>query len=109
MPAIDFRQLRADIAMAEVLDLLGFVAVERKGDEVRGRCPFHESAAYGKHRSFSANLRRHLFHCFKCGAAGNHLDLWARASQQPIHAAALDLCARLHKEVPILNSGGHHE
>ena len=27
MPGIDFRQLRADITMAEVLDLLGFVIV----------------------------------------------------------------------------------
>jgi len=102
MPAIDFRQLRADITMAEVLDLLGFVVVERRGDEVRGRCPFHEPSPRGKHRSFSANLRKNLFHCFKCQAAGNQLDLWARTSQQPVHAAALDLCARLHKEVPQL-------
>jgi DNA primase len=104
MPAIDFRQLRTEITMAEVLDLLGFVTVERRGDEVRGRCPFHEPSPRGKGRSFSANLRRHLFHCFKCGAAGNVLDLWARASQQPVHAAAIDLCARLHKEVPYLES-----
>jgi DNA primase len=102
MPAIDFRQLRADITMAEVLDLLGFVVVEHRGDEVRGRCPFHEPSPHGKHRSFAANLRKNLFHCFKCQAAGNQLDLWARVSKKPIHEAALDLCARLHKEVPHL-------
>jgi DNA primase len=102
MPGIDFRQLRAEITMAEILDLLGFVVVERRGDQVRGRCPFHEPSAAGRHRTFSANLRRHLFRCFKCGAAGNQLDLWARVSKQPIHAATLDLCARLHKEVPNL-------
>ena len=70
MPGIDYRQLRADITMAEVLELLGFVVVERRGDQVRGQCPFHEPCVRGKHRSFSANLRRHLFQCFKCQAAG---------------------------------------
>jgi DNA primase len=103
MPGIDYRQLRADITMAEVLELLGFVVVERRGHQVRGQCPFHEPCARGKRRSFSVNLRRHLFQCFKCQAAGNQLDLWARATKKPIHEAALDLCARLHKEVPHLN------
>ena len=113
MPGIDYRQLRADITMAEVLELLGFVVVERRGHQVRGQCPFHEPCARGKRRSFSVNLRRHLFQCFKCQAAGNQLDLWARATKKPIHEAALDLCARLHKEVPHLNKatggGDHHE
>jgi DNA primase len=103
MPGIDYRQLRANITIAEVLDLLGFVVVERKGDQVRGQCPFHEPSAGGKHRSFSANLRKNLFHCFKCQARGNQLDLWVRARNQPIHEAALELCAHLHKEVPRLN------
>lgn len=100
---IDFHQLRANITMAEVLELLGFVVRERSGDQVRGACPLHEPSPSGKHRSFSANLRRHLFRCFKCGAAGNPLDLWARTSKKSIYEAALDVCARLHKEVPYLN------
>jgi len=104
MPGIDFRQLRSEITMAEVLDLLGFAIVERRGDQVRGPCPFHEPSPRGKHRSFSANLRRHLFLCFKCRAGGNQLDLWAKLTNKAVHAAALDLCARLHKEVPYLPS-----
>ena len=102
MPGIDYRRLRADISIAEVLDLLGFVAGERRGDQVRGRCPFHESSASGKHRTFSAHLGRHVFRCFKCQAQGNQLDLWARASRQNLYQAALDLCARLHREIPWL-------
>lgn len=105
MPGIDFRQLRADITMAEVLDLLGFVSRERNGDQVRGQCPLHEPSAAGKHRSFSAHLRRHLFQCFQCRAAGNQLDLWARATKQSTFAAALDLCTRLHKQPPWLGNG----
>lgn len=100
---IDFRQLRANITMAEVLELLGFVVRERRGDQVRGECPLHEPSERGKRRTFSANLSRHLFRCFKCGTAGNHLDLWARTTRKSIYEAALDICARLHKEVPYLN------
>jgi DNA primase len=102
MPGIDFKQLRADVTMAEILGLLGFVIIEHRGDQVRGQCPFHEPSPHGKHRSFSANLRRQLFRCFKCQAAGNQLDLWARASKKPLYEAALDLCDRLHREVPRL-------
>ena len=43
MPGIDFRQLRANVSMAEVLELLGFVVLERKGDQVRGECPLNVS------------------------------------------------------------------
>jgi DNA primase len=100
---IDFRQLRANITMAEVLELLGFVVRERRGDQVRGACPLHEPSEGGKHRSFSAHLGRNMFRCFKCQAAGNHLDLWVKASKKPIGEAAVDLCARLHQEVPYLN------
>ena len=102
MPGIDFRQLRADVTMAQVLELLGFVVVERLGDQVRGECPLHEPSERGKHRTFSAHLGRHMFRCFKCGASGNHLDLWARASKKPVYHAALDLCTRLNKEPPRL-------
>ena len=104
MPGIDFRQVRADVAMAEVLELLGFVSLERAGDQVRGQCPLHEPSRSGKHRSFSAHLRRHLFQCFQCGASGNQLDLWAKATKQSTLAAAVDLCTRLHKHTPWLGN-----
>ena len=105
MPGIDFRQLRANITMAEVLELLGFVAVARTGDQGRGLCPLHASANAGKHRSFSANLSRNTFQCFKCGASGNQLDLWAKVSKQAVYEAALDLCVRLNRQAPWLSTG----
>src|SRR5271163_4935240 len=100
MSGIDFRQLRAAVSMGQVLELLGFVVVERSGDQVRGECPLHEPSERGIHRSFSAHLGRHMFRCFKCGASGDHLDLWARASKKPVYEAALDLYTRLNKEPP---------
>jgi DNA primase len=102
MPSIDFRQLRANVSMAEVLELLRFVIIERTGDQVRGECPLHEPSASEKHRSFSAHFGRNIFRCFKCGASGNQLDLWAKASKKPLFEAALDLCTRLNKEAPRL-------
>ena len=104
MAGIDFRQLRAIVSMAEVLELLGFVVTQRSGNEVRGECPLQEPSQAGKSRSFSANLSRNLFQCFKCGASGNHLDLWARVSKKFVYEAALDLCACLNKEAPRLTS-----
>ena len=90
------------VTMAEVLELLDVVIVSRSGDQVRGRCPCHAPSDSEKHRSFSAHLGRNTFQCFKCGAAGNHLDLWAKATGQPLYEAALDLCRRLNKETPWL-------
>ena len=53
-------------------------------------------------RAFAAHLGKNVYHCFRCGAGGNALDLWAALSRQPLHAAVLDLCERLHRPVPWL-------
>ena len=101
MPGIDFRAARARLSLAAVLDLLGFVPRTRCGDQVRGPCPVHRSRSPAS-RSFAAHLGRNLWHCFRCGAGGNALDLWAARTRQPLHAAVLDLCARLGRDVPWL-------
>lgn len=44
------------------------------------------------------------YQCFKCGSAGNHLDLWAAISKKNLYDAAIDLCNRLNREVPRLQS-----
>ena len=101
MPGIDFREARARLSLAAVLDLLGFVPRTRRADQVRGPCPVHRSRSPAS-RSFAAHLGRNLWHCFRCGAGGNALDLWAARTHQPLHAAVLDLCARLGRDVPWL-------
>lgn len=105
MAGIDFRQVRALVTMEEVLTLLAIVPLSRSGPQLRGRCPLHPASRTDKSRTFSANLAQHSFQCFKCGAAGNHLDLWALATQQQVYNAALDLCNKLHREVPRLVQG----
>jgi hypothetical protein len=99
MPLIDFRLTRSDIQLAWVLGLLSWQARERRGQQVRGACPLHGSTSR-RSRSFAAHLGRGVWQCFRCGAAGNALDLWARATGQGLYPAVLGLYDRLGQPVP---------
>jgi hypothetical protein len=101
MPLVDFRQARSDIQLAWVLGLLSWQGRERRGQQVRGACPLHGATA-PRRRSFSAHLGRGVWQCFRCGAAGNALELWARATGQGLYPAVLDLYDRLGQSVPWL-------
>jgi DNA primase len=99
MPGIDYRQVRSMVSMTEVLSLLGFAAARSAGNQLRGPCPRHDSVA-AKSRVFSVNLAKNTFPCFKCKAAGNHLDLWAAATKQALYDASVELCKRLNRPIP---------
>jgi DNA primase len=101
MPAIDYRAARALVPLADVLGLLGWLPRRRPGPQLRGPCPLHRSRS-ATSRSFAAHLGKNAWHCFRCGAGGNALDLWAAVTRQPLHAAVLDLCQRLGRDVPWL-------
>ena len=101
MPAIDYRNARAQLRLADVLELLGYQARWRQGEQLRGGCPLHGSRS-ATSRSFAVHLGKNVFHCFRCGAGGNALDLWAAHARLPLHAAVLDLCGRLQQPVPWL-------
>jgi DNA primase len=102
MPAIDYRRARAQLRLAQVLDLIGYQPCWRQGQQCRGPCPVHGSRS-ARSRVFAVHLGKNLFHCFRCGAGGNALDLWARLQRLPLHAAVLDLCQRLRQPVPWLD------
>ncbi len=99
MPGIDFAVLRQQLRLAQVLELLDYVPTTRCGPQVRGPCPVHGSRRK-RSRSFAAHLQWQCWHCFRCGAGGNALDLWMAVTQLPVYEAALDLCRRLHLDVP---------
>ena len=99
MPGIRFAEVRAQITMTEVLQLLGFVPSSISGVHVRGPCPVHRSDRR-RSRSFSAHLERQVYRCFRCGSSGNQLDLYAAAKGLSIFAAAVELCEQLHREIP---------
>jgi DNA primase len=102
MPAIDYRRARAELRLADVLNVIGYEPHSRLGQQLRGPCPLHGSRSASS-RVFSVHLGKNLYHCFRCGAGGNALDLWAALRRLPLHAAVLDLCERLHQEVPWLH------
>jgi DNA primase len=99
MPGIDYRVVRSKIPIAWVLKLIGFEPSESSREQWRRPCPLHGSTSPGS-RTFSVNLRRNAYRCFKCGSAGNQLDLWAAFTKPDLHAAAVDLCERLDVVVP---------
>ena len=55
MPGIHFAVVRAMIALADFLNLIGVVPYETSGDRVRGPCPIHHSNAPTS-RGFSLNV-----------------------------------------------------
>lgn len=99
MPGVHFPSVRARVALADVLDLIGFTASETSGVQVRGPCPVHHSASPSS-RSFSANLKLNMYKCFKCGSGGNQLDLYSAVTGLSLFEAAITLCEQLHHEVP---------
>jgi len=105
MPGIDFRALRAQVSMTQVLELLRFEPQTSSATGLRGPCPIHGSQT-PRSRSFAVHVGRKMYRCFRCGSAGNHLDLYAAVTRQGIYQAALDLCTKLHQPVPWLKGPG---
>jgi DNA primase len=101
MPGIDYRQLRQQVTMSQVLSLLGFEPTWRHGPQLRGLCPI-PGCRCTSGRPFSVHLDRHVYHCFSCCSHGNALDLWAAVRGLPIYQAAMDLCHVTHLDPPWL-------
>jgi putative transposase len=97
-PAIDFAAVKAHAKIEDVLRLLGTTGQTRRNQH-RGPCPLHPRSK-GTARCFSANLEKNLFQCFKCGAGGDAIDLWAKAQRKTPYDAAIDLAVRLNLNLP---------
>jgi DNA primase len=85
--------------MRQVLDLLSFEPSSVRDDQLRGKCPVHGSSS-DQSGSFSVNLTKGRYYCFKCNSKGNHLELWAAVRRRSIYHAAVDLCAAIGREAP---------
>jgi DNA primase len=101
MPGIDYRAARAQLSLADVLKLIDYQPRSCRGAQWRGPCPLHGSAAPTS-RVFAAHVGKNVYHCFRCGACGNALDLWAALTRQRLYDAVLDLSRRLGRPVPWL-------
>jgi len=101
MPGINFRQLRDEIPIVLVLDLLGFECVDRRGDQWYGHCPLHESEPNHR-RAFSVNVAKNCYYCHRCHSHGDQFTLWAESNKAPIRPATINLCLRLGRDIPWL-------
>lgn len=99
MPGVDYEEVRRQITMSEVLQLVGFAAQRVRGDQQRGPCPVHGSSRPDS-CTFSVNLQLGRYQCFKCGSRGNVLELWSAVRGISVYAAAVELCERLGKPIP---------
>jgi DNA primase len=99
MPGVDFDVVRNEITMQQVLDEMGFKAIRRDGDQLRGPCPVHGSTSKNS-REFSVNLSTDRYYCHKCKSHGNQLELYAAAQGTTVYQAAVDLCHALGRDVP---------
>lgn len=102
-PSIDFTAVRAAITLAEILALLHFVPNRIHGAEQRGPCPVHGTRNAARSQCFSANVTQNIWHCFKCGKGGNALSLWMAVTGQNVYDAAVDLCQKLNRPLPLRN------
>lgn len=98
--SIDYAFLREQITLEQVLSRLGYLQrLSGRGAQRYGPCPFH--AAKRENRSFSVNLKKHVFRCCHptCNVQGNALDLWALAHRLPLYEAALHLAKAFHLQI----------
>lgn len=76
---INFKELRTRLKFDDVLRHYK-VEVKSKGEQHHGPCPLPGHSGSKSAPSFSANLKRGIFHCFSCGAKGNLLEFAALMS-----------------------------
>lgn len=97
MPSIDFQRLRREIALKDVLQLLGYRCFSIRGGCSRGPCP---AACHSDNRCCSFDFSKQVWHCHRCGQGGGVLDLWMCVKGLEIYAAARGLCEALGRPVP---------
>ena len=82
---IDFNLVKQSVSMEMLIIHYGLFSLQRKEDEVRLRCPFHNGQS---DNSMAINLTRNMFYCFGCRAKGNVIDFVARYEDCSLHEAA---------------------
>ena len=82
---VNFRELKAAVPIRSVLERYGFLeSLRERGGSLSGPCPLCHGES-----SFRANAEKNCFHCFRCEAGGNMLDLVAAVEDRPVRDAAV--------------------
>lgn len=97
MEPVDFKALRQQVPLVEVLEIIGYDFLLGTGNQRYGRCPLGCSPLA---RCCSFNLARNLWLCHECGSGGNQLDLFCRVYQLPLLEGARALQAIAQVDLP---------
>ena len=89
--------LRAEVSIRWILDRIHFTPFSVNGHQWRGPCPLPDHGRHNdREQTFSVNVQRDIYQCFRCKSAGNQIDLWAALMQLRCQDAARDLYQRFH-------------
>lgn len=99
MAKISYAEVKQQVSMGRVLDLIGYVPLFTRGPNLRGPCPFR---CCQKNRIAAFHLHDGWWRCFKCQRHGNQLDLYREVRGLSLYPAAVELCKRVGIEVPYL-------
>jgi DNA primase len=74
MAWVNFRELREKLDFRAVLEHYGVVVNAKNQVQHHSKCPLPNHEGTQRTPSFSANLDKKIWRCFRCGAQGNILD-----------------------------------
>lgn len=87
-------ELRSRLRLSEIIGQR--VTVTRAGREFKACCPFHHE----KTPSFTINDEKEFYHCFGCGAHGDHVGFVMQHDNLPFMEAIEYLAGQAGMEVP---------
>ena len=93
----DQRFLEELIARSDIVDVVsGYVALQRKGGNLFGLCPFHNE----KTPSFSVSPDKQIYHCFGCKKGGGVINFIMEIENLTFPEAVRFLAKRANLPVP---------
>lgn len=87
-------ELRTRLRLSEIIGQR--ISIQRKGREFQACCPFHNE----KTPSFTINDDKGFYHCFGCGAHGDHVGFVMQHDNMPFMEAIESLAAQAGMTVP---------
>ena len=68
---IDIRRIKDAASIKDIMEQDFGFSLRKTGNSYECLCPFHTDRNLG---SFKVDVKRNIYHCFSCGAAGGPVD-----------------------------------
>lgn len=98
---IDFRQLRCDSVLRQVVD--HFSIVDRLGNPItaRGHCQLCKPTDSGG-KMLKVDFDRGIWYCHSCREGGDGVQLFSLLGRCDVYEAAIEICRQIQRPVPYL-------